>query len=267
LKNCFKSHLNSGYSNCFSISLDNVELLLKTENMNMLIVIFLLVSIFKSEASRLQCDLIQNEMRFDCFPEPGANALECTERGCCWDKPDFVSENKLKERNAVPYCFFPHDFPGYELIDSTQITSNSYIYSIQKNASTFRENEILKLQVRLDLESNERLHVQIVDPNKRRFEVPLNNLNKKKHRNIKDNDYQIYIGKKPFSIKIYRRSTGRVIFDTSVAPLIYADQYIQFSTMLVNQHFYGVGEHRDVLAHDTMWNGFTMWNRLDFRND
>ena len=50
-------------------------------------------------------------------------------------------------------------------------------------------------------------------------------------------------------------------FDTSVGPLIYADQYIEFSTSLVNNYFYGIGEHRDNLAHTAKWNGFTLWNR------
>ena len=233
-------------------------------NMNMLILFFLFIFIYYNEASSLQCDSIQNENRFDCFPESGADASACSLRGCCWNKPNQVAKNNLKERNAVPYCFFPSNFPEYELIDS-QITANKYVYSIQKNASTFRQNEILKLEVRLELESNERLHVQIVDPNKKRYQVPLANLNQKTKQNLQDTDFQIYIGKSPFSIKIYRKSSGRIIFDTSVAPLIYADQYIQFSTMLVNDHFYGIGEHRDALAHDTNWNSYTMWNRLVFR--
>lgn len=52
-----------------------------------------------------------------------------------------------------------------------------------------------------------------------------------------------------------------ISFDTSVAPLIYADQYIQFSTILPNFYFYGIGEHRDNLAHKAVWKSFTMWNR------
>ena len=50
-------------------------------------------------------------------------------------------------------------------------------------------------------------------------------------------------------------------FDTSAGPLIYADQYIEFTTSLVNTYFYGIGEHRDNLAHTAKWNGFTLWNR------
>lgn len=230
--------------------------------MNTIVLVLLLNFIYSSiytDASSIQCDLVQNDQRFDCYPELGANETLCEMRGCCWEEP---SSDRLKQRIGVPYCFFPRDFPEYELVDS-QLTADSYVYSIQKSASTFRSNEILKLEVRLEVNTNDRLHVKIVDPNKQRYEVPLVNLNaKQKSQSIKDTDYQIFIGKKPFNLKVYRKSTGRLIFDTGVAPLIYADQYIQFSTMLVNERFYGIGEHRDTLAHDTKWNSYTMWNRF-----
>jgi hypothetical protein len=50
-------------------------------------------------------------------------------------------------------------------------------------------------------------------------------------------------------------------FDTSVAPMIYADQYLEFSTSLTNGYFYGIGEHRDNLAHTATWKSLTLWNR------
>ena len=53
----------------------------------------------------------------------------------------------------------------------------------------------------------------------------------------------------------------KIRFDTSVGPLVYADQYIEFSTSLPSNSFYGIGEHRDNFAHQTAWNTFTLWNR------
>ncbi len=50
-------------------------------------------------------------------------------------------------------------------------------------------------------------------------------------------------------------------FDTSVAPLIFADQFIQFSTFLPNTYIYGIGEHRDSFQHKTDWSRYSIWNR------
>lgn len=222
--------------------------------MKSLIIAFLLIL---KHTNGLECDLNQNAERFDCFPESGANETACLQRSCCWNKPIFES---LSQPVNIPFCFYPRNFPEYELIENATDPSQS-TFTIQKKESTFRIDEILKLEVRIEYDSNQRLHVQIVDPNSERYEVPLINLNRKVNVKAQDTDYLIYLNKSPFALKVYRKSTGRLIFDTSVAPLIYADQYIQFSTMLVNKYFYGIGEHRDFLAHDTNWNSFTMWNR------
>lgn len=226
--------------------------------MKKLFIIFCLIYFNNSQ----ECDINENNARFDCYPEDGANELDCTMRGCCWNKP-ISNQNNIN----IPYCYFPRNFSSFEVVNQFK-TNNSLILSIEKQSSTYRKNEILKLEVRLDLDSNDRLHFKIVDPNSERYEVPLvklnnyNNNNNKDHvTNFKDTDYQIYIENKPFSLKVFRKSTGRILFDTSIAPLIFADQYIQFSTSLVNKYFYGLGEHRDYLAHDTDWNYYTMWNR------
>jgi hypothetical protein len=30
-----------------------------------------------------ECDINENNARFDCYPEDGAKELDCTMRGCC----------------------------------------------------------------------------------------------------------------------------------------------------------------------------------------
>lgn len=49
--------------------------------------------------------------------------------------------------------------------------------------------------------------------------------------------------------------------DTSVAPLFYADQFLQISTSLPSRFVYGLGEHRAAFLHDVQWNTLTMWAR------
>lgn len=49
--------------------------------------------------------------------------------------------------------------------------------------------------------------------------------------------------------------------NTTVAPLFYADQFLQMSTSLPSNFIYGLGEHRSNLVHDVQWSTFTMWAR------
>src|SRR5665811_2157108 len=46
-----------------------------------------------------------------------------------------------------------------------------------------------------------------------------------------------------FSFKVIRKSSGIVIFDTSVGGFTFSDQFIQIATKLPSQNLYGFGEH------------------------
>ena len=52
-------------------------------------------------------------------------------------------------------------------------------------------------------------------------------------------------------------------FDSSVAPLIYADQFIKFSSRLSSPLLYGLGEHKQALLMNvtTDWKKLTFWAR------
>ena len=219
------------------------------ENFLKMIKFFLLLYLTKLiKNTSPKCENIDLESRFNCMPE-GSNQIECERRECCWSN-ETVSE--------APNCFYPQNFPNYRVVSST-VNVNELKYSLIKDRKTHRPSEISNLEVRISFESKTALRVRIIDPNNRRYEVPF--LKTVKPRLENDTDYQIFVNEDPFAIKIFRKSTGKIIFDTDVAPLIYADQYIEFSTSLTNNYFYGFGEHRDNLAHETNWSRYTFWNR------
>lgn len=49
--------------------------------------------------------------------------------------------------------------------------------------------------------------------------------------------------------------------NTTVAPLFFADQFLQLSTSLPSQHITGLGEHLSPLMLSTEWTRITLWNR------
>ena len=48
-------------------------------------------------------------------------------------------------------------------------------------------------------------------------------------------------------------------FNSSIAPLIYADQFIQLSSSLVSKYIYGLGERRSSLLLSAEWKTYTIW--------
>lgn len=49
--------------------------------------------------------------------------------------------------------------------------------------------------------------------------------------------------------------------NTTVAPLFFADQFLQLSTSLPSEHITGLGEHLSPLMLSTEWTRITLWNR------
>lgn len=49
--------------------------------------------------------------------------------------------------------------------------------------------------------------------------------------------------------------------NTTVAPLFYADQFLQMSTSLPSPFIYGLAEHRSSFLHNVQWNTLSMWAR------
>ena len=49
--------------------------------------------------------------------------------------------------------------------------------------------------------------------------------------------------------------------NTTVAPLLFADQYLQLSTSLASSFVSGLGEHYTPLLLDLNWTSLTLWNR------
>ncbi|KAM3624389.1 uncharacterized protein V6R79_022800 [Siganus canaliculatus] len=210
---------------------------------------------------REACSLLPEAWRFDCYPERGVVVTRelCEARNCCFlPAASPSSTNRPSGRNGIPWCFYPPDFPSYSLL-SINDTSLGQRGVLVRDVKTYYPADILTLEVEIRHETDTRLRVRITDPSSSRFEVPISVPTATKK--AENPDYVVEISKQPFGVIVKRKSTGAALLNTSVAPLLYADQFLQISSSLPSQFIYGLGEHRSTFLHDVHWNTLTMWAR------
>uniref|UniRef100_A0AAX7VIN0 P-type domain-containing protein n=1 Tax=Astatotilapia calliptera TaxID=8154 RepID=A0AAX7VIN0_ASTCA len=206
------------------------------------------------------CSLIPEAWRFDCYPERGVVVTRelCEARNCCFIPAStaFSSASRPSGKNGIPWCFYPSEFPSYSLV-SLNDTLLGQKATLMKEVKTYYPGDILTIEV--EMLNHKFFSIKITDPSSSRFEVPISvpTVTNK----TESPDYIIELSKQPFGLVVKRRSTGAVLLNTTVAPLFYADQFLQFSTSLPTQFIYGLGEHRSTFLHDVHWNTLTMWAR------
>ncbi len=173
-------------------------------------VITIVVLYFFAHAFAQQCDQSSDVARFDCYPEKYVTQQACEARKCCW-RPPFEPSTSTGEHlgNAtVPYCFYPSDFPNYE-VTSNDPTDFGQRIQIVKSQTTYMPNDILKLTVDLIYETEQRFRIRIYDPVNKRYEVPLEIPVVEKKADM--TDYKVVVNSKPFSIVVTRKSTGVIL--------------------------------------------------------
>ena len=76
-----------------------------------------------------------------------------------------------------------------------------------------------------------------------------------------EQDYLVSFTEYPFGFAITRKSTGRVLFNSTAGAMIYEDQFLQLSTFLPSTNLYGLGEHVDSFRLNTTWQKLVMFAR------
>ncbi|XP_072882266.1 lysosomal alpha-glucosidase-like [Hemitrygon akajei] len=205
----------------------------------------------KGHYSHSHCDIDSNR-RFDCAFNDHIDMKECQIRGCCWIP--VVSNINV----TGPLCFLPSNYPTYNM-DSLSPTKTGFTATLSRTKKTFFPNDITTLQLSVMYETAGRLHFTLKDPMHKRYEVPFNvpKVTEKASTQL----YNVTFSSAPFGIIIQRKSNGLVLLNTTVAPLFYADQFLQISTSLATRHITGLGEHMTNLILDVNWTHLTFWNR------
>ncbi|XP_073343836.1 sucrase-isomaltase, intestinal [Pagrus major] len=205
-----------------------------------------------------QCPNIPLEQRVDCFPDAGASKQNCAQRGCCW--------SPLDER-SVPWCFFPVNH-GYTVESVDTPRANVMTAKLKRMAApSLFGADVKELSLHAEMQTNKRLRFKIYDAHNPRFEVPhehVKSLNTDPSSNIGDT---LEITHKPFGLTVIRNETKKVVFDTTMAPLVFADQYLQLSAKLPSKNIYGLGEHvHQNYRLDTNWRTWPIFTRDAFPN-
>uniref|UniRef100_A0A4W5NR19 Maltase n=1 Tax=Hucho hucho TaxID=62062 RepID=A0A4W5NR19_9TELE len=203
-----------------------------------------------------ECPIIPLAERVDCFPDAGASKLGCLQRGCCW--------SPLDERNA-PWCFFSTNH-GYSVVSEEKSNSLSVRLKRKVAPSLFGE-DIEELAFHADMQTVNRLRFKISDAHKQRFEVPHEHVKPPATHPSGSRNYVVELTHNPFGLKVRRASTNKVLFDTTMGPLVFADQYLQLSARLPSHNIYGLGEHvHQNYRHDTNWRTWPIFTRDSFPN-
>ncbi|XP_074553589.1 lysosomal alpha-glucosidase [Halichoeres trimaculatus] len=195
---------------------------------------------------------IAPESRFDCARDKLLSQAECEERGCCYAP--------LPNSAGPPWCFYPSIYPGYEMGPLTP-TARGQTAFLTRPVPSYLPKDISTLRLEVTQETAGCLHLTLKDPSSQRYEVKLPGDVPQNNTTTQDVLYITEFQSDPFGFIVRRKSNGRVIMNTTVAPLLFADQYLQLSTTLASSLVSGLGEHYTNLLLDLNWTSLTFWNR------
>uniref|UniRef100_A0A8C6HZB2 Sucrase-isomaltase, intestinal n=1 Tax=Mus spicilegus TaxID=10103 RepID=A0A8C6HZB2_MUSSI len=196
--------------------------------------------------------------RINCIPEQHPTKAKCEERGCCW---------RPWNNTIIPWCFFA-DNHGYTAASVTNDNSGLKATLSRIPSPTLFGEDIKSVLLTTQSQTRNRFRFKLTDPNNKRYEVP--------HQFVKDGNgipaadtlYDVKVSENPFSIKVTRKSNNKVLFDTSIGPLVYSNQYLQISTRLPSEYIYGFGEHiHKRFRHDLYWKTWPIFTRDEIPGD
>nr|XP_057936355.1 sucrase-isomaltase, intestinal [Doryrhamphus excisus] len=204
------------------------------------------------------CPNIPHAERVDCFPDAGASKQGCQQRGCCW--------SPLDEHN-VPWCFFSTN-QGYTVESVEQPDPYVMKASLKRMAApSLFGADIQELSFHAEMQTGNRLRFKISDARKQRFEVPHEHVGSLSNHPTSPIGNTLEIRHNPFGLVVRRKGNKKILFDTTMGPLVFADQYLQLSAKLPSHNIYGLGEHvHRHFRHDTHWKTWPIFTRDAFPN-
>ncbi|KAJ0418992.1 glycosyl hydrolases family 31-domain-containing protein [Aspergillus carlsbadensis] len=128
-------------------------------------------------------------------------------------------------------------------------------------------SDIGNLKLKVDFETDTRLHVIIYDADENVYQVPESvfprpSVGDRPSNSARTSELEFTYEESPFSFAVSRVSTGETLFNSSGSNLVFQSQYVYLRTSLPqNPNLYGIGEHSDSLRLNTTKYTRTLWNR------
>ncbi len=168
----------------------------------------LIILFFMSYINAQQCNQSSTAARFNCYPEDNPTEQNCTARQCCWQPLLQQSNLSAFHDLDVPPCYYPSDFPTYE-VTSNEPTDFGQRIQLYKSQATYLKYNINNLTVDLIYETPQRFRIKIYDSYFQRYEVPLQV--PKVEKKADPTDYEVQVVSKPFAIIVIRKSTNETL--------------------------------------------------------
>ncbi|CAL8361168.1 unnamed protein product [Merluccius merluccius] len=210
------------------------------------------------EEPTVQCPTIPHTERVDCIPDLEASKVKCEERGCCWGPVNHTN---------VPWCYFStkHGYTVEWVENPSPYVMKAHLKRM--DAPTLFGADIKELSLHAEMQTPNRLRFKISDATKPRYEVPHEHTSTTTTKPSSPLRDTLHITHKPFGLTVRRKENNKVLFDTTMAPLVFADQYLQLSAKLPSHNIYGLGEHvHKQYRHDTNWKTWPIFTRDAFPN-
>jgi hypothetical protein len=176
---------------------------------------------------------VPKERRIDCAPGRIKNKDFCVSKGCTWDDNG--------EPDTVPLCYFPAN-TGY-IVPGT-FSSGDKSISLKKSSQSVGNpfgNDFSDLTFQWK-EIGSGVYIKIAPSQGSRYRPPIDindspNLQSVEKLTVQSTNSSI------FSFTVSRTSDNENLWDTSLGGLLFADQYIQISTLLSTKQIFGFGEN------------------------
>ncbi|XP_073088235.1 sucrase-isomaltase, intestinal [Manis javanica] len=196
--------------------------------------------------------------RINCIPGQFPTQEVCAKRGCCWSPWN---------NSLIPWCFFV-DNHGY-YVEGMKSTNTGLEAKLNRIPSpTLFGSDINSVLFTTQNQTANRFRFKITDANNTRYEVPHQFVKEFTGTVASETLYDVQVKENPFSIKVIRKSNNKILFDTSIGPLVYSDQYLQISTKLPSEYMYGLGEHiHKRFRHDLYWKTWPIFTRDQLPGD
>ena len=204
---------------------------------------------------------LDDTLRFDCTPDiydANFKALEkeCSDRNCIFDAHELKYAMRRQEAGdissevtqLVPRCYYPSDWYNY-LIQSTKTYEDGSLVIIldKMERSTGFQDNVSKVKIQVIPIDDNRVRIKVTDVERDRWEPPLPviDVTRDMKSNSESRHFEHSFDAKTGDLKITRKATNTVLFQTNLKKLIFADQFLQMIVYTPNNELYGLGGQDD----------------------